>query len=403
MKRLRLNQGLMLVTAVFLFLGRASAQFIDDFNGAAVQLDPEGIKGWMFRPGDGTATMDFRQGGEGYASIFVDGTTDRRGIWWALIERKVSDKMDLSLMQKAGHEFRIEARIRVSHAPRRVNLQVETQRSPDDDANLMEYDIADTTNWHVISMTTHGFDAKPGDTVFGHMALMDWGLEKYRVDVDYIKVDIVDAATIGPDTGDPIPYHPPVANPASFAQDVKVVHDSMIDLVETDVNENDWTAQDNARGKINLLTVDETHDAILRWNLSAFAGKKVADHGLLELTTYSLQRKTEYVKDFGLIRVVEILGGDPNWDQTTVTTDSLCHYEPLNRVLNTQMIIDWPVTPGDGGKTYLTISKTVLQRMIDGKTHGIAIKALGAINASFYSMENEAGKYSARLHFNLQK
>jgi len=403
MKRLRLNQGLMLVTGVFLFLGRASAQFIDDFNGAAVQLDPEGIKGWMFRPGDGTATMDFRQGGEGYASIFVDGTTDRRGIWWALIERKVSDKMDLSLMQKAGHEFRIEARIRVSHAPRRVNLQVETQRSPDDDANLMEYDIADTTNWHVISMTTHGFDAKPGDTVFGHMALMDWGLEKYRVDVDYIKVDIVDAATIGPDTGDPIPYHPPVANPASFAQDVKVVHDSMIDLVETDVNENDWTAQDNARGKINLLTVDETHDAILRWNLSAFAGKKVADHGLLELTTYSLQRKTEYVKDFGLIRVVEILGGDPNWDQTTVTADSLCHYEPLNRVLNTQMIIDWPVTPGDGGKTYLTISKTVLQRMIDGKTHGIAIKALGAINASFYSMENEAGKYSARLHFNLQK
>jgi len=403
MKRLRLNQGLMLVTGVFLFLGRASAQFIDDFNGAAVQLDPEGIKGWMFRPGDGTATMDFRQGGEGYASIFVDGTTDRRGIWWALIERKVSDKMDLSLMQKAGHEFRIEARIRVSHAPRRVNLQVETQRSPDDDANLMEYDIADTTNWHVISMTTHGFDAKPGDTVFGHMALMDWGLEKYRVDVDYIKVDIVDAATIGPDTGDPIPYHPPVANPASFAQDVKVVHDSMIDLVETGVNENDWTAQDNARGKINLLTVDETHDAILRWNLSAFAGKKVADHGLLELTTYSLQRKTEYVKDFGLIRVVEILGGDPNWDQTTVTTDSLCHYEPLNRVLNTQMIIDWPVTPGDGGKTYLTISKTVLQRMIDGKTYGIAIKALGAINASFYSMENEAGKYSARLHFNLQK
>ena len=403
MKRLRLNQGLMLVTAVFLFLGRASAQFIDDFNGAAVQLDPEGIKGWMFRSGDGTATMDFRQGGEGYASIFVDGTTDRRGIWWALIERKVSDKMDLSLMQKAGHEFRIEARIRVSHAPRRVNLQVATQRSPDDDANLMEYDIADTTNWHVISMTTHGFDAKPGDTVFGHMALMDWGLEKYRVDVDYIKVDIVDAATIGPDTGDPIPYHPPVANPASFAQDVKVVHDSMVDLVDTDVNENDWTVQDNARGKINLLTVDETHDAILRWNLSAFAGKKVADHGLLELTTYSLQRKTEYVKDFGLIRVVEILGGDPNWDQTTVTTDSLCHYEPLNRVLNTQMIIDWPVTPGDGGKTYLTISKTVLQRMIDGKTHGIAIKALGAINASFYSMENEAGKYSARLHFNLQK
>jgi hypothetical protein len=156
----------------------AQAQFIDNFDGRLVLLDPEGIKGWLFRPGDGTATMDFRQGGDGYASIFVDATTDKRGIWWALIERKASDHMDLSLMQKPGHEFRIEARIRVSHAPRRVNLQVATQRSTDYDANLMEYDIADTTDWHVISMTTHGFDARPGDTVFAHMALMDWGLGK---------------------------------------------------------------------------------------------------------------------------------------------------------------------------------------------------------------------------------
>src|SRR6185437_11339429 len=181
-----------LVLSIFLLsTALAQAQFIDNFDGPSVQLDPEGIKGWLFRAGDGTATMDLRQGGDGYASIFVDATTDKRGIWWALIERKASDHMDLSLMQKPGHEFRIEARIRVSHAPRRVNLQVATQRSTDYDANLMEYDIADTTNWHVISMTTRGFDARPGDTVFAHMALMDWGLEKYRVDVDYIKVDMV--------------------------------------------------------------------------------------------------------------------------------------------------------------------------------------------------------------------
>lgn len=399
------SRYLLLFTAAFLLLGQASAQFIDDFNDSSVQIDPDGIHGWMFQPGDGTATMDFRQGGPGYASILVDATTDKRGIWWALIERKVSDKMDLRLMQKPGHEFRIEARIRVSHAPRRVNLQIATQRSSDDDANLMEYDIADTNTWHVISMTTHGLDARPGDTVFGHMALMDWGLEKYRVDVDYIKVDIVDAASVSrdKDKGDPIPYHPPVPDLRNFTDHVQVAHDSMIDLQDTDVNENDWSVQDGANGKINLLTVDETHDAILRWDLKAFAGKKVAGHGLMELTTYSVQRKASYVKDFGLVRVVEILGGDPNWDQATVTTDSFCNYEPLNRVLNTQMIIDWPVAEGDGAKTYLTISKTVLQRMIDGKTHGIAVKALGAVNASFYSMENEAGKYGARLHFNLEK
>ena len=76
----------------------AAAQFFDGFD--SLKLDPENPEnGWFFKAGDGTATMDFRQGGPGYASIFVDGTTDKRGIWWALIERKVSDNMNLTLMQ----------------------------------------------------------------------------------------------------------------------------------------------------------------------------------------------------------------------------------------------------------------------------------------------------------------
>ena len=93
----------------------------------------------------------------------------------------------------------------------------------------------------------------------------------------------------------------------------------------------------------------------------------------------------------------------PTGTKRHVTTDSFCHYEPLNRVLNTQMIIDWPITEGDGGKTYLTIGHPVLQRLIDGKTLGIAIKPLGALNASFYSMEDENGKNSAQLYFNVEK
>jgi hypothetical protein len=382
---------------------QACAQFVDNFDGPSVQLDPTGKAGWLFQAGDGTATMDLRQGGPGYASIFVDGTTDKRGIWWALMERKASDKMDLSLLQKPGHEFRIEARVRSGHAPRRINLQIQTQRTTDYDSNLMEFDIPDTTNWHTFSMTTHGFDANPGDTIFAHLALMDWGLEKYRLDIDYLKVDIVDAASAGPDLGEAVPYHPPIADPNSFSQKIKVAADSSIDIENTDVRMNDWYVQDAAGKKINLLTVDGTHYVILRWDLHQFAGKKVIGHGLLELTTHSVQQKAERLKDFGIVRVVEILGGDPNWDQTTVTTDSFCHYEPLNRVLNTQMIIDWPITEGDGGKTFLTIGHPVLQRLIDGKTLGIAIKPLGALNASFYSMEDENGKNSAQLHFNIEK
>ena len=380
----------------------AAAQFFDGFD--SLKLDPENPEnGWFFKAGDGTATMDLRQGGPGYASIFVDGTTDKRGIWWALIERKVSDNMDLTLMQKPGHEFRIEARVRSSHAPRRINLQVLTQRTTDYESQLMEYDIPDTDNWHTFSMTTRSFDARHGDTILGHLALMDWGLEKYRLDIDYIKVDLIDAATAGPDKGEAVPYHPSIADPKSFTKKIPVASDSSIDIENTDVKANDWYVQDATGKKINLLTVDGTHYVILRWDLRKFAGKKVAGHGLLELTTYSVQQKAERIKDFGIVRVVEILGGDPNWGQTTVTTDSFCHYQPLNRVLNPQMIIDWPIMEGEGKKTYLTIGHPVLQRLVDGKTLGIAIKPLGAINASFYSLEDENGKNSAQLYFNLEK
>jgi len=55
---------------------QSSAQCFDGFD--SLKLDPE--SGWFFKAGGGTASMDFRRGGSGYASIFVDGTTDKRGI-----------------------------------------------------------------------------------------------------------------------------------------------------------------------------------------------------------------------------------------------------------------------------------------------------------------------------------
>ena len=376
------------------------AQFVDDFN--SVQTDPSGVNGWHFGTGDGAATLDLRQGGEGFASILVDATRDRRGIWWALIERQVSDRLDLSRLKEPGMRLRMEARLRTSHAPRRVNLQFLTQRTTNYHSNLMEFDLPDTNDWHVISWTPPEFDAVPGDRVRAHLALMDWGRENYRVDVDYVKVDIVNVAAAGPDRGVQVPYHPPVADPNSFSQHIPVAQDSMIDLENTDVNLNNWSAQNGDR-KVRLLAVDGTHYVILRWDLSAFAGKRVAGNGLLELTTHFVERTSDEIKDFGLVRVVEILGGDPAWDQRTVTTDSFLRGQPITRVLNTQMIIDWPVTEDDGGKTHFTIGQPVLQRLLDGKSRGIAIKPLGAIHAGFYSMEHEGGKYGARLLFNIEK
>jgi hypothetical protein len=378
----------------------ASAQFLDDFSGP-LKKDPDGVKGWAFFTGEGRAVMDFVQK-DGTASILVDATKDRRNVWWALIKRRVSDRLNLALLKKPGYALRIEVRIRVSHAPRRVNLHLNTQKTTDFHSHLMEFDIPDAEKWHTISMTTRGFEAVPGDTVNGQMALMDWGLGKYRVDVDDFKVDVVDTARSGPDRGEAVPYHPPVADPRIFAQAVPVAADSTVDFESPDVNLNNWYVRDTGK-KTGVVTAGGTRLVILRWDLAAFAGRKVERSGLLELTTRSLERTSDEHPDFGLIRVVEMTGGERFWDQKTITFNSLCGCQAVDGVLNPQMIIDWPVTEGDGGKTYLTISRPVLQRLIDGKTLGIAVKPLGAINASFYSSESGGRELSARLLFNLRK
>jgi hypothetical protein len=377
----------------------ARGQFLDDFNGAVLSRDPSAAKGWTFYTGDGLAVMDFSHSGKGYASITVDATKDKRGIWWALIRRRVSEDMDLRRLRDPHYELRIEARIRVSDAPRRVNLHLNTQRTTDFHSHLMEFDIPDTVNWHTISMTTRRFDAVPGDSVYGQLALMDWGLERYRVDLDYIKADIVNVDSAGPDKGVQVPYHLPVPDPVTFTHHIPVAQDGMIDLEYPDLRFNNWFSRDET-GRTILLTVSGTQFVILRWDLSAFAGNRVAGSGLLELTTYALQRSPDDVKDFGMVRITEIIGGDPEWNQKEVSSSRLCRGQPLNSVFNAQMIIDIDVTEGRGGTTLATISNPILQRMIDGRTLGLAIRPLGAVHASFYAMENKGGRFSAKLHFN---
>ncbi|HUT23849.1 MAG TPA: hypothetical protein VM492_05860 [Sumerlaeia bacterium] len=375
----------------------AAAQFRDDFNGPALKLDPDGVKGWGFVTGEGRAVMDFRQGGAGFAAITVDATKDHRNVWWAFIMHRISEGMDLALLKKPGYALRIEVRVRSSHAPRRINLQLSTQKTTDFHSHLMEFDIPDTENWHTFSMTTRGFEASLGDTINAQMALMDWGLGSYRLDVDYFRVDIVQVASAGPDKGEPVPYHPPVADPAGFAHALTAAQPGTIDLNNPDVNLGNWYLAD-AAGKTAVVTSGGTRYVILRWDFGALAGKKVLGSGLLELTTRSLERTSDDIPDFGQIRVVEILGGDPRWDKKTVTFNSLCGGQPPDLVICPQMIIDWPVAEGDGAKTYLTISKPVLQRLIDGKTLGIAIRPLGAINAAFYATEGAgAGRGNAPL------
>ena len=210
--------------------------------------------------------------GPGFATIAVDATRDVRNVWWAFIKRDVSAALDLARLPEPGFELRVEARIRTDHAPRRVNLHLNTQKTKDFHSHLMEYDLAEAGRWTTISLTTRGFEAEPGDTVNVQMALMDWGLGRYRVDVDYFKVDVVEAAQSGPDLGPPIPYHPPVADPASFANAVAdVTADLTVDLGEPAVNLNDWTIRDGA-GEAAVVSAGGTRLVLLRWDFGRFAG-----------------------------------------------------------------------------------------------------------------------------------
>ena len=372
-----------------------AAQFLENFDNSTSSLEE---KGWSYASGDGFATMDFIQK-DGYASVYVDATKDKRNIWWALIRCQVPG-LDLEKLTLPNYELRVEAKIKVSQAPRRVNLHFNHQRTTDFHSHLMEYDIPDTLNWYTISLTTQNFDAKPGDQVNAQMALMDWGLGKYRIDIDYFKVDVVNRNTIGPDKGMKMPYHPPLVDPETFQHHILVLEDATIDGEYTDMNFNNWQDQDKTNAS-TLLSVNGTQIVIMRWDLGKFKGKQVSKAGLLELTIHSVQRDPDYAKDFGSVRITEILGGDPRWEQETVTYDLFCNETPFTQVLNTQMIIDGEVKEYKEGKALFTISKPVLQRLIDGKTLGLAIKPLGAVHASFYAMENEEGRFSPKLHFDV--
>lgn len=383
-----------------LFTSVASAQFKEDFD-TALKKDSTGTTGWAFFTGDGFATMDFKQAG-GLGILLVDATQDRENIWWALIKRDITKNINLRQLSKPHNELQPEARIKVSHAPKRVNLSVNSQRTTDFHSDLMEFYIEDTINWHTISFTTTGFDASPGDTVFAQLALMDWGLEKYEVKIDYFKVNVVTPKTAAPDKGTLTPYHPPVPEVTSFNNQLPVAEDAVTDTRYPDLNFNNWAVLEE-EGSKNILNVNESQWVILRWDMQEFAEKKAEGAGLLELSTYSLQKNPDYKKDFGMIRVVEILGGDEKWKEEDVTLNKLLLGNPLNEVINSQMIIDVEVIPGEGSKNYITIPQHILQRLIDGKTKGIVLKPLGAVNASFFAKENGKDQLTPKLHFNLKK
>ncbi len=367
----------------------AAAQFRDDFDG------PSPV-GWTVLAGDGRATGEF-QLANGRGILSIDGSRDRDNIWWVLIKRNVASSLDARRLARPGEEVRVEARVRVREAPRRVHTQVNTQRTTDYHLNLREFDLPDTL-WHTIATTTRRLDAHPGDSIFVELALTDGGPGRSTVEVDYYRADLVDPATAPPDQGEPMPYQPPPrhSNPEAYTYRVAAAQAATVDTAYPAVSFARWREANEGAGD-PVGSVGGSRLAILRWDLARFAGRRVLGHGVLELTTSSLRIGPNDPEEYGQIRVAEILGGDPRWERSTVTLDRLAAARPFETIVDPQMAMDSRVAGGRGSRTRITISRAVLQRLIDGRTLGLLLRPLGPIDAAFLT----AGADTPRLLFDL--
>lgn len=376
--------------AVF-FVSAVHGQFLERF-------EDEPVSEWITITGDGDAVSSLEWHSE-FARFVVDATNDRQNVWWAIMRTNSIDVLDQNKLAEPGYELRMEARVRSSHAPRRLNMHLRTQRTVNNYSNLMEFDIPDKDNWHTIRMTTRQMDVRPGDSISAHIALMDWGPLVYKLDVDYVKIDVIKKTEAEADLGEQVVYPPPVPKPDEFAISHSAIEAGMIDESYPDVNFSGWIAGDEP-----VLTIDSSKIILLRWDLTRYSGKKAAAYGMLELTPHSSYKTTGTGEiEFDRIRLVEITGGDANWTRNKVTFNSFKGKESIKTVLNTQMIIDIDIPDQKNSSRYIHIPRPVIQRLLDGQTKGIALYPLGALHASFYPGGGDDDPIRPKLYFNISE
>ena len=376
-----------------IFAQQASA-FIEDFS------SPQ-LTGWRLGVGSGdlNAETDVTLQQKDQIGVFrIDATRDRRNIWWAIMNHEITQDIDLDMLNKPGKAIRIEAKVRLPK-PRRFNLSLNHSRTTDFHHNLAEFDI-DDTDWHVVSYTNETFDAKPTDRVYVQLAMIDAGREVITVEIDYIKVSIVDAATATPDLGNPLPYRPDIPTPESFAYALPVTEDAIIDAVYPWVNFKTW--RDESTGSEPLLSVSSSQISILRWDFSKYAGRKPKGWGLLVLTMHNVQYAPTDLEEFGYLRLVEIKNGDPLWKRDNVTYENLLQGKPESEVILAQLIMDELPNSLPGGKTLIAVSPPVMERLLSGKTQGLAFYAQGAVNASFASSRVSDVNQHPVLYFDVE-
>jgi len=371
------------------------AQYRVDFNGDYQGFEPNNLKDWRTATGDGN--IIFRQKfEEGSVALSIDPLRDKKNIWYAFMHQSISDHIDFEKLKQPGYELRMEAKVMPSHAPRRINMYLS---SLDSGGFLREFDLDKANEWHTISMVTSGFDFDPNIPLMTQVSMMDWGIsEIYELKIDYIKVDLVKVTDDPKQFGEPLIYRPSLKTADVYPEILLPSKNAMIDSKMPNEALTGWS--DEVEGKAGVLQVDQSKTVLLQWDFSKYKGKKVAEAGQLELSTNTLLRKRNSQKDFGEIRCSEILNVVDPWDDATVTYNSFLGDNAYYEAIVSQCIVDTKVNPQKNGKTVVSISRRVLQRLLDGKTDGIALKALGLISASFFDTENEA--LAPKLRFTVE-
>jgi hypothetical protein len=385
------------LAAAALLCHAAQGDFLEDFHGKALAVDPACKTGWCTLTGSGEATVSFTQKAR-HGFMTVDARADRRNIYWALIKRAVTKDIDMAALARPGHALRVEMKLRLSDAPRRVHFQINTNRTTDFHANLREFDIADTA-WHTIAWTNTGLDVKPGDDVFVTLGMTDMGRAVYTSEIEYVKASVVDKPE---DLGTPLTYRPVLA--AHFANTLTVAEDAILDSAYPWVNLKDWTELNPDEGTlgVHVDAVSGSQITILKFDLAKFKGRTADGWGTLELTTTTAGWAPTNLEEFGFLRAVEIKATAPDFTRATVTWDSFFAGRPVLDVLNGQLFFDVQPAVQRAGKTVIAINPAVMQRLIDGTSKGIAVYGQGALNFSFASSQAPGEGSRPTLRFNVK-
>jgi len=392
----RLNPSAILLLFFGLLPFSAFAQYRADFDEAYRGFEPNHLPGWTAVTGQGD--LIFRQRTEnGSAGLVVDPLREKRNIWYAFVQQDVSAQLDLEQLSQPGYELRMEARVMASHAPRRINLYLSAE---DGTGYLREFDLASADEWHTISMVTNGFVFDSSNPLRAQISLMNWGnTDIYELKVDYVTVDVVKADGAHESFGEPIAYQPALKQADHYQQTMAPTASATIDAAFPDEVLSSWQNFSSA-GQPSVIQVDQSKTILLQWDFSEFAGKTATEAGQLELATESLFRRDSEEKYFGDIRFSEIMGSVADWDETTVTYNSFLGGENYDDVIVSQCIVDTKVAPSSQSKTIITISRPVMQRLLNGESAGIAIKPLGLISAAFYDRHHQTA--APRLRFNVE-